>query len=721
MKFKLNKSDWWLVLSCGVLGAAINMFRLPLFFEAEFVFGPFMALLVAVFRGPVAGLLTSVITTLPLTWAWGSHWATLTFGLEAMFVGFAYAHKRVHVVLLVMIYWVVIGMPVSWYSISNYELFLDSHRTAILIKQLANGILYAQIAALLIYLPVIKRRFTLPDKKVTFSIKEQSFYIISSLLITTGILFFFINLGKNINNASEKFNLAHQTKHHQLTANVNDVMNTKLSAMNEFKYTLVEVWSSMEDRQRALTHFNDRHPEYKTMIIADTEGLLINSSPPELVQNVTIQNESIDISDRDYFQQTINSQNTYVSPGFTGRGFGTDLITAVSVGVPDIRNPANNLGVVEGSYYLSSMKSLHEIINNVDPATSGILIDQKGRVLVASDDLTLNALELVEFKKGIDTFYDHNLVRLVVDQAEPRREVFYYVESTFDWGWKLVSLQEEKQFATVVEKNLLVFAFSIILMVLVSTVLAWLISRSWTYYMHRLNTLIERGVDFDADLVEFEENVHLPKEIKSLYLEIKHSRQKIIKINKGLQDTIAERTEKLQQANKKLNLMASQDALTKLDNRRVFNESLEKFWLDCQDKLLNLTMMIIDIDHFKQINDTYGHPVGDSILVQVAHILEPYKDYPVRSVSRLGGEEFCILLKGGDREEVHQLAEEIRQKIENTSFNIGVNKTIDVTVSIGFSTINPMDTTATKLYQLADTAMYEAKHAGRNQVKFKQL
>ena len=600
-------------------------------------------------------------------------------------------------------------------------MFLDSHRTAILIKQLANGILYAQIAALLMYLPVIKRHFTLPGEKVTLSIKEQSFYIISSLLITIGILFFFINLDKNIKNASEKFNLSHQTKHQQLTANVKEVMNSKISAMNEFKYTLAEVWHSTDDRQRALSHYNERHPEYKTMIISDSEGQLINSSPPELVRNVTLQKESIDVSDRDYFQQAINSKSTYVSPGFIGRGFGTDLITAISVGVPDMGDSDTNIGIVEGSYYLSSMKNLHEIINNVDPTTSGILIDQKGHVLVASDDLALGALESVEFRKGIDTFYDHSLVSLVIDEAEFRKEVFYFVESTFYWGWKLVSLQEEKQFATVVEKNLLIFAFSIILMVLVSTVLAWLISRSWTYYMHRLNTLIERGVDFDAELVEFEENVHLPKEIKSLYLEIKHSRLKIIKINKELQDTVAERTEKLQQANRKLNLMARQDALTQLDNRRVFNESLEKMWLDCQDKLLHLTMMIIDIDHFKQINDTYGHPVGDSILIQIARILEPYKDFPVRSVSRLGGEEFCLLLKDVEPEEARQLAEEIRQKVENTAFSIGANKTIDVTVSIGFSTINPKDTTATKLYQLADTAMYEAKHAGRNQVKFNQL
>lgn len=88
------KHDLIIIVSFGALAALVNMFRLPLFFEAEYVFGPFLVLLVTVFRGPSAGVLTSMIASVPLVVAWGSFWPTLTFGLEALFVGYVFSLRR---------------------------------------------------------------------------------------------------------------------------------------------------------------------------------------------------------------------------------------------------------------------------------------------------------------------------------------------------------------------------------------------------------------------------------------------------------------------------------------------------------------------------------------------------------------------------------------------------------------------------------------------------
>lgn len=703
-------------LFIGVLAAGINLFRLPLFFEAEFLFGQFLVLLIAVFRGPIMGLLACTIATIPLIFAWGSLWGTITFGLEAVFIGIICRHNRNNLVLAVVAYWIFIGMPVSWYSISQYEYFLDSHRTAILIKQLTNGIIYAHIAAMVIYLPSVKKYFVSVHEDSTPSIKEQSSHIISSLLITMGILFFFYSLLQNIRVSSDKYSQSHHVKHDKLNYQLSLIVEKKLEAINELKYTLSNVWNDIDAREKALTEFNQRHPAFKTMLLADINGQLINSSPSEFALNV-MQSESFDLSDRDYFQQALKSKDVYVSPGFEGRGFGNDLIAAVSVAVPNKESSQVDLGVVEGSFILSSLKLLQDAVDEILPSVDAILVDQNNRVLISSKNLKLQSLSKLNFKKAVSTYYDHDLVNLVDVNNETKNEVYFYQESKFNWGWKLVTLQNEYDFAYVIKQTLVIFAISIVLMVLIAKLLAWSISHYWLYYMQRLNQLVDRGEGFENELAEFEANDQLPEEVKNLYLEIKRSRLKIVKMNQDLQNTVAERTEKLQALNNKLNIIVKQDSLTQLGNRRVFNDTLNEAWVESQKELVLLSLLVIDVDYFKKINDTYGHPVGDEVLVKLAKLLRVHKTPDVKCLARIGGEEFSLLLKISDHQTAVELAENIRSHIEESVINVGIDKTLRITVSIGVATINPTKYTSSRLYQLADNALYEAKNAGRNKVK----
>lgn len=715
MNYRVQKRDLLLILLGGLLAAVINLFTLPLFFEAQFVFGPFIVLLIAVYRGPMVGLLTSIIATFPLTIAWGSHWASLTFGLEALFVGYFYGLKRINVVMLVMAYWVFIGMPLSWYAISQYEFFLDSHRTTILIKQLINAILYAHLTGLVLHIPRIKS--LLSDGDTTpLTMRERSFHIISSLLISIGILFFFINLVQTIKNANNKFSVEHQKQHEETMAKVSLVMGNISQAMNEFKYALAEVWEVPGKRLELLVSFNQRHPDFKTMLIANDQAEVIHSSPPELMDKVTSGNKLIKVSDRSYYIEAINSNMPFISAGFIGRGFGEDLLTAISVGVPNNEMTGRNIGVVEGSYYLNSFSRLKNIIDTEDATILGILVDQNGKVLMASSQLGLDSLQSLELQKSTDESYNHDLVSLLNEAGEVNSQAYYSVYSDFFWGWRLYTLQDEGQFVSVIEKSLLIFALSIILVVLISTFLARNISRSWSYYIHRLNIIIDKDDEFD-NLPEFETNSQLPQEVSNLYQEIKRSRLKIVSMNQNLQKKVAKRTEKLQKMNAQLNVIARRDALTKLHNRYAFNEMLDVYWVACQKELIPFSMMVIDIDHFKKINDNFGHPVGDSVLIQLAKILAFYDVDSKQFVSRMGGEEFSILLKGSSSIKAADMAEKIRQQIEQTVFKVGLDKKIHITVSIGLATIDANELTAVKLYQLADAALYEAKESGRNQLK----
>ncbi len=718
MNHPLKRKDLLIICVVGVIAATVNLFRLPLFFESEFVFGPALVLLVAVFRGPWVGLLTSAIASLPLAMAWGSFWSTLTFGLEAWVVGYICAHKKINVMLVVIFYWLFIGMPISWYAISSYGQVLDSHRTSILIKQLTNGILYAHVTALLLYLPKIRKLLRRNVKQHMFSIKEQSSYVISILLITVGILFFFYAFNLTIKNSSDKFSIEHQMRHNSLATSMNLFLTRKISVLNEFKYTLASVWDNENRRAEFLLQFNSRYPEFKTMLVADAQANLIHSSPAALVANVKAQNESINISDRDYFKSAINSDEVYVSPGFIGRGFGNSIISAVSVGIPDLSNESQNVGVLEGSFILDSLNEFQRFVDVVGGDVVGLLLDQDGNVLLSSEGLVLKSLEPIEMQHVAASVYQNDLVSIKQDDSKDLENTYYYYgETQFDWNWKLITLQNESRYATVVEKTLVYFAIAIVLMVLIAELLAHLISHRWSYSMQKLNQMVESDEGFNGEITDFENNERLPAEVINLFHEIKNSRQEIESINKSLQDTVAERTEKLHLANIQLNKMARQDSLTQLENRRVFTETLNDLWAASQNNLQVLSMLIIDVDNFKKVNDTYGHPAGDAVLIQLAEALKTFKKPSIKSLSRLGGEEFCLLLVDCEHPDAEQLAEDIRHTIEQKTFLIGTDKRIHITISIGLASINATKYTADKLYQAADSALYEAKDAGRNAVK----
>ena len=166
----------------------------------------------------------------------------------------------------------------------------------------------------------------------------------------------------------------------------------------------------------------------------------------------------------------------------------------------------------------------------------------------------------------------------------------------------------------------------------------------------------------------------------------------------------------------KLKQQSIRDPLTHLFNRRYLEESFERELARCKRKNLPLSLLMIDLDHFKKFNDTYGHPVGDLVLQMVAKALQGSirnTDY----CARYGGEEFVVVLIQADEAQSRILAERIRNAIESLQIQ-NDDKILRVTVSIGSATF-PLDgTTKQELIDNSDKAMYFSKQHGRNQVSF---
>jgi diguanylate cyclase (GGDEF)-like protein len=160
---------------------------------------------------------------------------------------------------------------------------------------------------------------------------------------------------------------------------------------------------------------------------------------------------------------------------------------------------------------------------------------------------------------------------------------------------------------------------------------------------------------------------------------------------------------------------ATVDGLTRVFLRRHFEQKLEENLAECMSGGVPLSLLILDIDHFKHTNDTYGHQAGDEVLRSMGTLLKKCVRPQNDTVARYGGEEFTVVLPGADAALATKVAQRILRAVESERFHIGDGREIQKTVSLGIATVNPGEReTMARLIKKADYALYEAKETGRN-------
>lgn len=174
---------------------------------------------------------------------------------------------------------------------------------------------------------------------------------------------------------------------------------------------------------------------------------------------------------------------------------------------------------------------------------------------------------------------------------------------------------------------------------------------------------------------------------------------------------------KIQDMMNELKLLALTDPMTKLYNRRYFNNISKHFFALAKREKQNLSIIMLDIDKFKNINDTYGHQVGDEVILSLANIL--IQNQRKSDIAcRYGGEEFVMLLPNTPKQKAKFLAENIRKKINSNSIKLGSAKELKFSVSIGVSEVDFYnETDIEQALKRADDALYKAKEGGRNRVE----
>jgi diguanylate cyclase (GGDEF)-like protein len=233
-----------------------------------------------------------------------------------------------------------------------------------------------------------------------------------------------------------------------------------------------------------------------------------------------------------------------------------------------------------------------------------------------------------------------------------------------------------------------------------------------------LNQYIGKPWDETALLLGVENllrQYRLAHENQQLIASLSAKNQALIEMNRELEAKIHERTHELAEANARLAQLAVTDGLTGLYNHRHFHERIALEVERSQRSGLPLSLLMLDVDHFKQFNDTFGHPAGDEVLRQLARVLADTRRAN-DVVSRYGGEEFAVILVDTAKFTAAKVAERVRERTAGHDFTEAAAKAGKITVSIGVATFPDDGSDAEALVRSADTALYAAKRAGRNRV-----
>jgi diguanylate cyclase (GGDEF)-like protein len=185
--------------------------------------------------------------------------------------------------------------------------------------------------------------------------------------------------------------------------------------------------------------------------------------------------------------------------------------------------------------------------------------------------------------------------------------------------------------------------------------------------------------------------------------------QRLQREHAQLECIVAQRTAELETANRRLDNMAHLDGLTGIANRRRLDDFLPAAWENSLQRQRPLSLLIVDVDHFKEYNDSNGHLAGDALLAELGQVLQSGLRRSEDLLARYGGDEFFVVLPGADSAQAMDVASHMRELLASSG--------LDATVSIGTATLTPgADTRVTDLIDRADAALYAAKNGGRDRI-----
>lgn len=439
-------------------------------------------------------------------------------------------------------------------------------------------------------------------------------------------------------------------------------------------------------------------PWIRSLSIVGPEGKIDCSTTPSIV--------GFDLSDRDYIHKARELHEFVVS----------DYILARTTGLPTILAAypvsAVNGGLEPVVVASIDLKWMSQLLSNRGERSgvSVVLVDSKGTILASPPESTnlighqLKDTSLLEAVTLREINLDREFGSIAFEGANGEKKAVSFARVTGTGARMIVSIDQAVMLGDV-NRDIRTAYLQLGFVGLLTLLGAWFAGERLIIRPVRMMTDMANRFG-RGELSARASSTSVPREFIPL-----------AKAFDAMALQLSEREREMAAANDRLTVIASLDLVSGLANRRGFQSRLEFEWMKALQANGQLSVLMIDVDHFKLFNDTYGHPEGDACLSRVGEVLATIADSCAGFAARYGGEEFCLLLPNGNGLRAMQVAEKVRAAVEGLAIPHITGASKSVTVSVGVATISPGDTQPQDdLIEAADAALYAAKRRGRNAV-----
>jgi diguanylate cyclase (GGDEF)-like protein len=439
-------------------------------------------------------------------------------------------------------------------------------------------------------------------------------------------------------------------------------------------------------------------PWIRSVMIAGKDGRIQCSTSNYYV--------GLDLSDRPYFQKAQATRDFVFSDFLLAKPEQTPVVMAAY--------PVSAITGEPDSVMLASvnLEWMSKIMSNLGgrPGISAVLVDSAGTVLAAPADQasfvgrSLDNVPLLSAIAETAMGSDKDAGALSFVAADGSRRAINFTRIA-DTGSRLIISIDETRVTAAIDREIrtaYLQAGFVCLFVLLGALIA-----AEKLIIRPINLLVTTAKRFGyGDWSARAACTRLPSEFIPL-----------AKAFNAMAAKLGQRERELIAANDRLTVMASIDMLSGLANRRGFQSRLDFEWIKAQQVGGALSLLMIDVDHFKLYNDTYGHPEGDACLSRLGETFSGIAGSTMGFAGRYGGEEFCLLLPGAEASRALDIGEMVRAAVLDLALPHVTSSHQCVTVSVGVACTRPNDSLApADLIEAADAALYAAKHRGRNTV-----
>lgn len=480
-------------------------------------------------------------------------------------------------------------------------------------------------------------------------------------------------------------------------------------------------WESLdtESAERRLRQLSQRNPELRTLLAADAQGRIVSLQRESESVEALRSRIGASVADREYFRVAWFERRPYLSDVFMGRGLWSEPVVALSA--PILDGGGEPIGVLQATLNLDVIQRRLGAL--VDRQRLGLLLDRSGQVVFASAELGLKpgVASETRLRRTLDALSGAQEPGIVTIGAV---RYFAMVEST-EFGWTAVALLPEPALDSALWQGLRL-ALPVLLLSLLGVWMAAHYGGAWlTRPVLQLSRAIRRlqpGQAVEADEVLAQP---LPRELQPIAREVaalwRREREAFAQLDAASREReheIERRTSALRRAVTALRDESRTDSLTGVGNYRAYRQSIEECWQRIAGTREAMAVLQVDIDHFKQYNDSYGHPAGDLCLRRVADLLQTVARECGAQLARSGGEEFAMVVARCPIERFIAIARELLARIEALDLPHARAPSGRVTLSAGLAWgwwqpgTGPED-----IVSAADRALYVAKNAGRNRLE----